>query len=138
MLVHEALVRAGNPNPRIKVAALNPHGGEGGLLGREEEEIIAPAVRRLQERGIAVSGPIPADTLFLQRSNADAIVSMYHDQGQIAMKLLGFDRGVTVQGGLPYPVTTPAHGTAHDIAGSGKAKPDGMIAAFDVLLRLAA
>lgn len=137
-LIHGTLVRTGKPHPRIKVAAFNPHAGEGGLLGSEEEEIIAPAVRRLQTLGFDVSGPIPADILFRQRADADAIVTMYHDQGQIAMKLLGFERGVTVQGGLPYPVTTPAHGTAHDIAGKGQANPGAMIAAFDLLLKLVA
>ncbi|MEQ9314356.1 MAG: 4-hydroxythreonine-4-phosphate dehydrogenase PdxA, partial [Henriciella sp.] len=118
--------------PRIAVAALNPHAGDGGNFGREEIDIIEPAVRKLAETQMAVEGPLPSDTVFLRvtRGELDAVVTMYHDQGQIALKLLGFDRGVTVQGGLPVPVTTPAHGTAFDIAGRGEADLGATRAAF--------
>ena len=114
-------------------AALNPHGGDGGNFGREEIDIIEPGVRAARERGWPADGPFPADTIFVARARAaryDGIVTMYHDQGQIAMKLMGFDRGVTVQGGLPIPITTPAHGTAYDIAGQGKANVGAMRNAF--------
>jgi 4-hydroxythreonine-4-phosphate dehydrogenase len=126
--------------PRLAVAALNPHGGEGGLFGREEIEVIAPVVAQARAEGINASGPFPADTIFLRaRGGAyDAIVSMYHDQGQIAMKLMGFERGVTVQGGLPIPITTPAHGTAFDIAGQGRANPNGLWQAYQIACRMGA
>ena len=121
--------------PRIGVAALNPHAGDGVNFGTEEGNIIEPAVKKVQQLGIKADGPHPADTIFVraQRGEFDAVVTMYHDQGQIAMKLMGFDHGVTVLGGLPVPVTTPAHGTAFDIAGKGKANPDALKAAWKVL-----
>ncbi|HSB68594.1 MAG TPA: 4-hydroxythreonine-4-phosphate dehydrogenase PdxA [Candidatus Methylomirabilis sp.] len=139
-LIDRALKMSGVEKPRLAVAALNPHGGEGGLFGREEIDAIAPAVEQARAEGIQASGPFPADTIFLRaRGGAyDAIVSMYHDQGQVAMKLMGFERGVTVQGGLPVPVTTPAHGTAFDIAGQGKANPQGLWQAFVLACRMAA
>lgn len=135
-LLHRTLVRAGVPTPRIAVAALNPHGGEHGLCGTEEEKVIAPAVELAREQGIPAEGPFPADTIFLRARRGDfhGVVTMYHDQGQIATKLLGFDRGVTIQGGLSVVVTTPAHGTAFDIAGKGIANPG----AFQAAVRLAA
>jgi 4-hydroxythreonine-4-phosphate dehydrogenase len=110
---------AGFPGPRIAVAGLNPHAGDGGNFGREEIEVIGPAVEAGKREGIFAEGPFPADTIFLRaRSGAfDAVLTMYHDQGQIAMKLMGFDRGVTLLGGFPFPICTPAHGTAYDIAG---------------------
>lgn len=122
-LIHRTIRRAGVPVPRIAVAGLNPHAGEGGLFGSEEIDVIRPAVEAAQEEDIAAQGPFPPDTVFLRASQGafDGVVTMYHDQGQIAMKLLGFSRGVTVHGGLPVPITTPAHGTAFDIAGQGKA-----------------
>lgn len=122
-LLHDSLKLAGFDQPRIAVAAFNPHGGEGGTCGREEIDIIQPAVVACQAAGYPVQGPFPADTIFLKARDGefDAIVTMYHDQGQIAIKLMGFKQGVTVQGGLPIPITTPAHGTAFDIAGQGKA-----------------
>jgi 4-hydroxythreonine-4-phosphate dehydrogenase len=131
-LIDHALRHAGHPQPRIAVAALNPHAGDGGIFGREEIDIIEPAVRLAREYDLQVDGPFPADTIFLKaREGAyDAIVTMYHDQGQIAMKLMGFDRGVTVQGGLPIPICTPAHGTAFDIAGQGKAHVEATRQAF--------
>ena len=124
--------------PRVAVAAFNPHGGEGGTCGREEIDIIAPAVRALNAEGLPIDGPFPADTIFLKARDGeyDAIVTMYHDQGQIAIKLLGFSQGVTVQGGLPIPITTPAHGTAYDIAGQGKANVGATAAAFAIACRM--
>ncbi len=140
VLIERTLRLAGVEAPRLAVAALNPHGGEGGLFGREEIDEIAPAVAEAKARGMDVSGPYPPDTIFLRAKKGlcDAIVSMYHDQGQIAMKLMGFERGVTVQGGLPVPVTTPAHGTAFDIAGRGKATPTALWNAYQIGCRMAA
>jgi 4-hydroxythreonine-4-phosphate dehydrogenase len=137
-LIHRALQASGVPAPRVAVAALNPHGGDGGTCGREEIDIIAPAVHELAAQGLDVRGPFPADTIFLKAraGELDAIVTMYHDQGQIALKLLGFSRGVTVQGGLPVPITTPAHGTAYDIAGQGRATVDAMANAFAIACRM--
>ncbi|MEE3122967.1 MAG: 4-hydroxythreonine-4-phosphate dehydrogenase PdxA [SAR324 cluster bacterium] len=134
-MAHHTLLDTGLSHPRIGVAALNPHAGDGGNFGTEEGDIIVPAVKRVQEEGIDALGPYPADTVFVraQKGDFDAVVTMYHDQGQIAMKLMGFDHGVTVLGGLPVPVTTPAHGTAFDIAGKGKANPDALKAAWKVL-----
>lgn len=125
-LAHNTLRMAGYDRPRIVVAAYNPHAGEGGLMGDEEERFIRPAVKRMQERQMDVSGPFPADTLWLKvRDGAyDVVVTMYHDQGQIAIKLLGFDQGVSMLAGLPVIVTTPAHGTAFDIAGRNRANLD--------------
>ena len=138
-LIDRTLKRSGIKHPRISVAALNPHAGDGGNFGREEIEIIEPVVQELARAKIKVDGPWPADTIFLKASHRkiDAVVTMYHDQGQIALKLLGFDRGVTVQGGLPLPVTTPAHGTAFDIAGKGHADPGAFVAAFQVAVDMA-
>jgi 4-hydroxythreonine-4-phosphate dehydrogenase len=122
-LTSDALKAAGFNPPRIGVAALNPHAGDGGNFGREEIDIIEPAVKQARARGLPADGPYPADTVFVRakRGQFDAVLTMYHDQGQIAMKLLGFDRGVTVLGGFPFPICTPAHGTAYDIAGKGVA-----------------
>ncbi len=137
-LIHEALLDSGIAAPRIAVAAFNPHGGDGGTCGREEVEIIEPAVRELAAEQLPVAGPFPADTIFLRARDGQyhAIVTMYHDQGQIAIKLLGFEKGVTVQGGLPVAITTPAHGTAYDIAGKGIANVGAMRAAFDIACRM--
>ena len=131
-LIDQNLRRSGQPQPRIAVAALNPHAGDGGIFGHEEIEIIGPAVEQARSEQIQVDGPFPSDTVFLKARDGeyDGIVTMYHDQGQIAMKLMGFDRGVTVQGGLPIPICTPAHGTAFDIAGQGKANVEAMRQAF--------
>ena len=122
-LIHAALRDAGHENPRIGVCGLNPHNGDNGNFGTEEITIIGPAVERAKALGLPVEGPYPSDTIFLKAvaKELDAIVTLYHDQGQIAIKLLGFWQGVTVQGGLPVPITTPAHGTAFDIRGQGKA-----------------
>ncbi|SAL77875.1 4-hydroxythreonine-4-phosphate dehydrogenase [Caballeronia arvi] len=140
-LITEGLRHAGVARPRIGVCGLNPHNGDNGSFGREELDVIAPAVVRAQSRGLPVEGPLPADTIFvraLRRGEFDGVVTMYHDQGQIAMKLMGFERGVTVHGGLPIPVTTPAHGTAFDIYGQGKAHVGATQHAFDIVCRMAA
>jgi 4-hydroxythreonine-4-phosphate dehydrogenase len=138
-LIHRELKANGVASPRIAVAALNPHAGEGGLLGTEETAEIGPGVARARGEGIAAAGPFPADTIFVaaSRGDYDAVVTMYHDQGQIATKLLGFDRGVTLLAGLPYPITTPAHGTAFDIAGKGIASTGAIEQAFATAVRLA-
>jgi 4-hydroxythreonine-4-phosphate dehydrogenase len=130
---------AGFDAPRIAVAALNPHGGENGLFGREEIEIIAPAVARGIERGIRCRGPFPSDTIFLKAfaGDYDGVLTMYHDQGQIATKLKGFNRGVTVTGGLRTVFTTPAHGTAFDIVGKGCATTGALEQAVRLCARLA-
>ena len=122
-LTDASMRAAGFAKPRIAVAALNPHAGDGGNFGREEIDVIEPAVRSAIARGLAVDGPFPADTVFLRAKNGqfDAVLTMYHDQGQIAMKLMGFDRGATLIGGFPFPICTPAHGTAYEIAGKGVA-----------------
>lgn len=133
-LVHTAVSRAGVATPRIAVCGLNPHNGENGNFGREEIDVIGPTVAKARQMGFPVEGPFPADTVFLRARDFDAIVTMYHDQGQIAMKLMGFSRGVTVHGGLPIPVVTPAHGTAFDISGKGTADPGAMQAAFRLAL----
>lgn len=133
-LIDTTLRRSGLERPRISVAAINPHAGDGGNFGTEEIDVLEPTVRKLAEGQMAVDGPWPSDTVFLKAvaKEIDAVVTMYHDQGQIALKLLGFDRGVTVQGGLPVPVSTPAHGTAFDIAGQGRADVGATLAAFGV------
>jgi 4-hydroxythreonine-4-phosphate dehydrogenase len=130
---------AGIAAPRIAVAGLNPHAGDGGNFGREEIDVIGPAVEDARREGADAQGPFPADTVFVRaRSGAfDAVVTMYHDQGQIAMKLMGFDRGVTLMGGFPFPICTPAHGTAYDIAGKGVAHVGATRAAVLLAARLA-
>jgi 4-hydroxythreonine-4-phosphate dehydrogenase len=137
-LIFRSLQANGVPAPRVAVAGFNPHNGDGGTCGREEIDVIAPAVSELNARGLPVVGPYPADTIFLRARDGelDAIVTMYHDQGQIAIKLLGFSQGVTVQGGLPIPITTPAHGTAYDIAGQGRANVDATANAFEIAARM--
>jgi len=134
-----ALRRSGVARPRIAVSGLNPHAGDGGSIGREEIEVIAPAVERLRRDGLEASGPWSPDTVFIaaRRGDFDAVVSMYHDQGQIAMKLMGFERGVTLHGGLPVPVATSASGSAFDIAGRGVARFEGLQHAFDLCVRMA-
>ena len=132
-ITHKALCSDfGIEAPRIAVAGLNPHAGEGGLLGSEDEDIIAPVVAKLAAEGLAITGPLPADTMFHAeaRQRYDVAVAMYHDQALIPIKTLDFDRGVNVTLGLPFPRTSPDHGTAFDIAGSGIANPNSMIAAL--------
>lgn len=135
---NDNLTAAGIENPKIYVSALNPHGGEGGMIGREEIDEISPAIEQAKQEGINVHGPFPADTMFLRRDKDpfDCLVGMYHDQAQTGMKLLGFYRGVTISGGLPIVLTTAAHGTAFDIAGEGVADPGAMIAAMKLGVRL--
>src|SRR5918992_2620723 len=138
-LTANALRAAGFNPPRIGVAGLNPHAGDGGNFGREELDIIEPAVRKAKAKGLPADGPYPADTVFVRAKAGqfDAVLTMYHDQGQIAMKLLGFDRGVTLLGGYPFPICTPAHGTAYDIAGKGVANVGATRAAFLLAAQLA-
>ena len=139
-MLDDALRRAGIASPRIGVCGLNPHNGDNGNFGREEIDVIAPGIRLAAGHGHAADGPYPADTIFVRARNGmfDGIVTMYHDQGQIAMKLMGFERGVTVQGGLPVAITTPAHGTAYDIAGRGIANPQALINALAIAARMGA
>jgi 4-hydroxythreonine-4-phosphate dehydrogenase len=120
------------PTPRLAVAALNPHAGDGGLLGAEEARIIAPAVEQLKAQGLNVFGPVPADSLFHERARTtyDAVLCMYHDQALIPLKTLDFDRGVDVTLGLPVVRTSPDHGTAFEIAGHGVARESSLIAAL--------
>jgi 4-hydroxythreonine-4-phosphate dehydrogenase len=138
-LAAEALPRFGYPSPRLAVAGLNPHAGEHGLMGSEEEEILAPAIAACGRRGIDVSGPYPADTLFSRaaRGEFDAVIACYHDQGLIPVKLLAFGKAVNVTIGLPIVRTSVDHGTAFDIAGRGIADPGSLIEAVRLAARLA-
>jgi 4-hydroxythreonine-4-phosphate dehydrogenase len=139
-LADRTLRGAGIAAPRVGICALNPHGGDGGMFGREEIDIIAPAVAKIRASGINAEGPYPADTIFVKARDGafDVVVTMYHDQGQIAMKLMGFNKGVTVSGGLPVAIATPASGTAFDIVGKGIADPEGLRQAFLLTCRMAA
>jgi 4-hydroxythreonine-4-phosphate dehydrogenase len=137
---HEALLRSGLPRPRIGVCGINPHAGEHGLFGRgEEEEKIEPAIRALRARGIDVEGPLPADTLFFraQRGDFDLVVAMYHDQGHGPVKVMGIEEGVNVTVGLPVVRTSVDHGTAFDIAGTGRADERSMLEALNQAIVLA-
>ncbi len=136
--MHEALVRVGIKHPRIAVAALNVHAGEGGLFGREEIDEIGPAIEEAQRRGIDAQGPFPADTLFLTAMDQgyDGVVCMYHDQANIARKLLARRSGATLFMGLPVVCGTTAHGTAFDIAGRGIAEPGSLAMALKYTARL--
>lgn len=126
--------RFGIPAPRLALCALNPHAGEGGLFGDEDQTILAPAARRL-----GAQGPVPADTVFVRalRGEFDAVLAPYHDVGMTAVKVAGFGRGVNVTLGLPFVRTSPDHGTAFDIAGSGTADPGSMRAAIELAARIA-
>jgi 4-hydroxythreonine-4-phosphate dehydrogenase len=137
-LSHDACKRFGIRRPKIGVAGLNPHAGEGGLLGYEEQRIIAPAIRSAKRKGINVTGPWPADTLFHKAycGDFDAVVAMYHDQGLAPLKMIAFDSGVNLTLGLPFVRTSPDHGTAFDIAGKGIANPASMIAAINLAAQL--
>ncbi|MFN3351498.1 4-hydroxythreonine-4-phosphate dehydrogenase PdxA [Pseudorhodoplanes sp.] len=132
--------RFGIAAPRLAIAGLNPHAGEDGLLGDEEIRIVRPAVERLAALGLAVRGPLPADTLFhaAARSSYDAALCMYHDQALVAIKTLAFEEAVNVTLGLPFIRTSPDHGTAFDIAGTGRANPESLIASLKLAARLAA
>jgi len=138
-LAHEGARQLGFDRPRIAVAGLNPHAGEGGLFGDEEAMEVAPAIAQAQAAGIDASGPWPPDTLFWRASQGefDLVVAMYHDQGHIPVKLGGFDEGVNVTLGLPFPRASVDHGTAFDIAGKGIARSASMAAAIRVAARLA-
>jgi 4-hydroxythreonine-4-phosphate dehydrogenase len=139
MLAYKTARSFGTEKPRIAVAALNPHAGDSGHCGREEIDIIAPGVEEARKKGCGAEGPISADVIFIKAfaGEYDSVVTMYHDQGQIAMKLKGFEWGVTVAGGLPYPITTPAHGTAFDIVGKGIAKTSAFESAVKLAVRMA-
>ena len=139
-LAYRTVLGFGVKKPRVAVAALNPHAGDSGKCGTEEILIIRPAIEKARELGMEVQGPFSADTLFLRAFNGefDSVVTMYHDQGQIAMKLKGFERGVTVAGGMPYPIATPAHGTAFDIAGKGIAGTSAFESALKLVARMIA
>lgn len=143
-ITHQAVRSAAGGRPRIAVAGLNPHAGEGGLFGREEMDIIAPAITKAREEGMDVSGPFAPDTVFMRaRAKAgragefDVVVAMYHDQGLIPVKYLGVEQGVNVTLGLPLVRTSPDHGTAFDIAGSGKADASSLMAAIRMARQLA-
>jgi 4-hydroxythreonine-4-phosphate dehydrogenase len=129
----------GVESPRIAVAGLNPHAGEGGVMGREEIEIIAPVIDALAAEGLGVTGPLSADTMFhaAARARYDAAIAMYHDQALIPIKTLAFDEGVNVTLGLPFIRTSPDHGTAFDIAGTGRANPASLIAALELAAEMA-
>ena len=138
---HQALVRAGIPDPKIGVCAINPHAGEGGLFGQgEEAEKIEPGVRAARESGIDVYGPLPADTLFFLagRGDYDLVVAMYHDQGHGPVKVLGIEAGVNITVGMPVIRTSVDHGTAFDIAGKGIADPQSMVEALRQAAEMAA
>jgi 4-hydroxythreonine-4-phosphate dehydrogenase len=139
-LTDASLRDAGFATPRIAVAGLNPHAGDGGNFGREEIETIGPAVEEAKREGIHAEGPFPPDTVFVRATKGafDAVLTMYHDQGQIAMKLIGFDTGVTLLGGFDFPICTPAHGSAYDIAGKGIANIGASKAALLLAAKMAA
>jgi 4-hydroxythreonine-4-phosphate dehydrogenase len=128
----------GIAGPRLAVAGLNPHAGEEGLIGSEEAEIVAPAIAQLRAEGVAVTGPHSADSMFHAEARVgyDAAIAMYHDQALIPLKTLAFDRGVNVTLGLPFVRTSPDHGTAFALAGTGKARPDSFIAALQLAAEL--
>jgi 4-hydroxythreonine-4-phosphate dehydrogenase len=139
-VLHRDLVRRfGLPAPRILVCGLNPHAGEGGHLGREEIEVIGPVLERLRGEGLRLSGPVPADTAFTppRLAGADAVLAMYHDQGLPVLKHLGFGRAVNVTLGLPIVRTSVDHGTALDLAGTGRADPGSLLEALALAARLA-
>lgn len=139
-IAHESCLALGIARPRIAVAGLNPHASEGGLFGDEEAREVVPAIAAARARGLDVSDPQPPDTVFLRATKGewDIVVAMYHDQGHIPMKLLAFDTGVNVSIGLPILRTSVDHGTAFDIAGTGRASESSMLAAIDVAVQLAA
>lgn len=139
-LAHQACQQAGIAYPRIAVAGLNPHAGENGRFGREELEMISPAIQQAKNEGIQVTGPWPGDTIFMRarQGEFDIVVAQYHDQGLIPVKYLGVDEGVNVTVGLPFIRTSVDHGTAFDIAGQGVANPSSLKAAFDMAATMTA
>jgi 4-hydroxythreonine-4-phosphate dehydrogenase len=138
--VADLKARFGLSNPRLAVSGLNPHAGEDGSLGREDIEIVTPAVEMLRGEGIDVRGPLPADTMFhaAARQSYDCAICMYHDQALIPIKTIAFEDAVNVTLGLPFIRTSPDHGTAFDIAGTGRANPSSLIAALRLAARMAA
>ena len=136
----KTMQQAGIARPRIAVAGLNPHAGDGGTIGSEDFAIILPAVEALRREGLDIQGPISPDTVITvaHRGAYDLVVTMYHDQGQIALKALGFTRVVTLLGGLPVPAITASSGSAYDITGSNKASAEGLISACELAVRLTA
>ncbi len=138
-LAQQGLQSLGIERPRIAVAGLNPHAGENGLFGQEEIEIITPAIEQARSEGVTVVGPLPPDTIFwrARKGEFDGVIAMYHDQGHIPMKLLGFDQGVNVSIGLPIIRTSVDHGTAFDIAGRGIARHESMVEALRVAAHMA-
>jgi 4-hydroxythreonine-4-phosphate dehydrogenase len=143
-IAHTAASLWGVPVPRIAVAGLNPHAGEGGMFGDEELRFIAPAIEAARREGIDATGPYAPDTVFMRARHApghagefDLVIAMYHDQGLIPVKYLGVEQGVNVTLGLPFVRTSPDHGTAFDLAGTGRADPRSLIAAFEMACRLA-
>lgn len=139
-VTHEAMRRDfGISSPRIAVSGLNPHAGESGHMGREETDMIAPAIERMRARGARIAGPLAGDTMFhpVARATYDVAVCMYHDQALIPIKTLDFDNGVNVTAGLPFVRTSPDHGTAYDIAGSGKANPASLVSAISMAAKIA-
>jgi len=139
ILDHDLRLRFGIERPRIAVTGLNPHAGEAGFLGREEIDVIAPAIEQARRRGIDASGPWPADTVFVpaRARSQDAILAMYHDQGLAPLKFASFGRGVNVTLGLPLIRTSVDHGTALDLAGTGRADPSSLLAAIELASQLA-
>jgi 4-hydroxythreonine-4-phosphate dehydrogenase len=139
IVAKDMIQRFGIAEPRLVFCGLNPHAGEGGSIGREEIEIITPAIEELRREGVRAAGPFPADTLFhaTARGRYDAVIAMYHDQALIPIKTIAFETAVNVTLGLPFVRTSPDHGTAFDIAGQGKADPSSLIAAIDLAARLA-
>jgi len=139
IVARDLVARFRIPRPRLAIAGLNPHAGEAGMLGEEDRAIVAPAVARLVAEGIDARGPLPADTMFHERARAgyDAALCMYHDQALIPIKTLAFDHAVNVTLGLPFVRTSPDHGTAFDIAGTGAADPTSLVAALRLAARLA-
>lgn len=140
-LLTRGLRASGLESPRVAVCGFNPHNGDGGAFGREEIDVIEPAVAEARRQGFPADGPFPADTIFVRATKKDGqgydgVLTMFHDQGQIAMKLMGFERGVTVPGGLPIAITTPAHGTAYDIAGKGVANTGAVKNAFALACKM--
>jgi 4-hydroxythreonine-4-phosphate dehydrogenase len=138
-LAAQELPRFGFPSPRLAVAGLNPHAGEHGVIGREDDDVLAPAIAAARGDGVEVRGPFPADTIFLRamRGEFDAVIACYHDQGLIPIKLVAFGRAVNVTLGLPIVRTSVDHGTAFDIAGTGTADPSSLIEAIKLAAQLA-
>jgi len=134
-----SLRKSGKAHPHLGLCALNPHAGEEGRCGREEIDVIAPAIAEAKKAGINASGPYPSDIAFIRafEGQFDGVVTMYHDQGQIALKLKGFDQGITIAGGLPAPIATCAHGTAYDIAGKGVVKTSAFENAVKMVAKMA-